>query len=179
MNWPAEQSTVKFTLMFSCSYFPVSPPIKWVLIHSYLLISLAFCVSMECEKELTGLCHSPGKVYTQPHCAGKQINCKITQWCEASRWTFFPTVPRWQKPQKQTKWSMELQSRGQVRKSLVLFLLQRQTAKPRRPSRPRLLLPYQPKHRRFLQLRWRASYIANMNGRRTARKPRAGKVLSA
>jgi len=77
------------------------------------------------------------------------------------------------------KWSMELQNRGQVRKSLVLFLLQRQTAKPRQPFRPRLLLPYQPKHKRFLQLRWRASYIANTNGRHTARKPRTGKVVNA
>uniref|UniRef100_A0A8B9CQL5 Spectrin beta chain n=1 Tax=Anser brachyrhynchus TaxID=132585 RepID=A0A8B9CQL5_9AVES len=80
------------------------------------------------------------------------------------------TVPRWQKLQKQMKWSMELQNRGQVQKSLVLFLLQRQTAKPRLPFRPRLLLPYQPKHRRFLQLRWKASYIVNMSGRHTARK---------
>uniref|UniRef100_A0A663N1B5 Spectrin beta chain n=1 Tax=Athene cunicularia TaxID=194338 RepID=A0A663N1B5_ATHCN len=88
-----------------------------------------------------------------------------------------PTVPRWQKLQKQTKWSMELQNRGQVQKSPAPFLLPRQTAKPRRPFRPRLLLPYQPKPRRFPQLRWRASYTASTSGRRTARRPRAGNVL--
>lgn len=75
--------------MFSCSYFPISPSVKWVLIHSYLLIPLAFCVS-KCEKDLTGLRHSPGKVYTQPRCAGTQINCRIPPCREASRWTCFP-----------------------------------------------------------------------------------------
>lgn len=162
--------------MFSCFYFPISPPIKWVLIHSYLLISLASCVSMECEKELTGLCHCPGKVYTQPRCAGRQINCRMPQ-CWGLCLNVFSTVPRWQKLQKPTKWSMELQSRGRVPKSPVPFLPRRQTAKPRAAFRRRLLLPSRPKRRRSPRPRWRASYTASTSGRHTARKPPAGTVL--
>lgn len=91
----------------------------------------------------------------------------------------FSTVPRWQKPQKPMKWSMELQNRGRVPKSPVPFLPRRQTAKPRAAFRPRLLLPSQPKPRRSPQPRWRASYTASTSGRHTARKPPAGKVLDA
>lgn len=89
----------------------------------------------------------------------------------------FSTVPRWQKLQKPTKWSTELQNRGRVPKSPVPFLPRRRTAKPRAAFRLRLLPPSQPKPRRSPRPRWRASYTASTSGRHTARKPPAGKVF--
>uniref|UniRef100_A0A8C3U6U2 Spectrin beta chain n=1 Tax=Catharus ustulatus TaxID=91951 RepID=A0A8C3U6U2_CATUS len=132
--------------------------------------------TVSCEKELTGLCHCPGKVYTQPRCAGRQINCRMPR-CWGLWLNVFSTVPRWQKLQKPTKWSMELQSRGRVPKSPVPFLPRRQTAKPRAAFRLRLLLPSRPKRRRSPRPRWRASYTASTSGRHTARKPPAGTAL--
>lgn len=74
---------------------------------------------------------------------------------------------------------MALQNRGQARKSPAPSPLPPPSAKPRLPSRPRVLPPCRPGPRRRLWPRWKASWIGSTSGRPTIRRPQAGNSTEA
>lgn len=113
----------------------------------------------------------PG-IYTQPRV---QVRAYVVLPCSQGSLNGLSTVPRWQEPWKQVKWSTVLLSRGQAPKNPVLFLLPPRTARPNLHFQPRVLPPCQPGPWRRLRPRWKASSIGSTSGRPTIRKPQAGK----
>lgn len=129
---------------------------------------------------LCGMCNGftvlprsvPG-IYTQPRVRVSQSVCGHRPESRGSL-NSLSTVPRWQKQWMQAKWSMALQSRGQVPKSPVPSPPPPPIAKPRLLSQPRVPPPCRPEPRRCLRPRWKAFSIGSTSGRPTIRKPRAG-----
>lgn len=169
MDWSEEQSAVKLILAFCFSHFPISGR---ALIPSHLLMSLVsswlcgmlqwfYCTASICARHLyTATCASQS-VCGHPCASRGSLNG-------------LSPVPRWQKRWTQAKWSTALQSREQARRSPAPSPPPPRTAKPRRPSRPRVLPPCRREPKRRLRPRWKASWIGSTSGRLTIRKPQAG-----